>query len=85
MASGNAINRTWVCQLVDGTPMIDWGNGQVQDILTGDYRPFDEGEFSHVATDRDLELLRRAGRVSAYTSRMVYLIALPEARRAILD
>lgn len=85
MVVANSVNRTWICFLVDGTPVIDWGSGQVQDLFNGDFRPFCEGEFSHVATDRDLEMLRRAGRVSGYTSRMVYLNAIPAAQRRILD
>jgi hypothetical protein len=71
--------------LIDGTPVIDWGNGKVQDIYSGRFKPYREGEFSHVATDRDLEQLKRAGRVGDYTARLVYVNALPEAARRVLD
>ncbi|MBI3158226.1 MAG: hypothetical protein HYZ26_01340 [Chloroflexi bacterium] len=85
MPAGTPLNRTWICMLIDGTPVIDWGNGKVQDIYTGEFRPYREGEFSHVATDRDLDQLKRAGRVCEYTGKLVYLNALPEPERRVLD
>lgn len=78
MTKGTPLNRTWICVLIDGSIVIDWGNGKAQDMYSGTYRPFREGEFSHVATDRELDQLKRAGLVTGYTNRQAYITALPE-------
>ena len=85
MPSGTPINRQWVCMLVSGTPIIDWGDGRAQDMYTGEFSEFSDSEYSHGITDRELDMLIRAGRVADYDSQVVYVNALPEPPRDTID
>lgn len=83
--TGTPISRQWIYMLQDGTPVIDWGDGKVQDMYSGDFKPFDEKDYSHPITDRELDVLKNAGRVSKYDSKDVYVNSLPEPPREMID
>jgi hypothetical protein len=79
MPRGIPVSRSLVFVLKSGDVVVDWGDGRVQDILQGEFRPYDEADYGRAATDADLELLRKNGRVEAYDAYMVYIRTLPEA------
>ncbi len=83
--SGTPINREWIYMLQNGTPVIDWGDGRVQDMYTGEFMPFHERDYSHGITDHELDVLKNAGRVSEYDSKNVWVNALPEPPRDMID
>ncbi len=85
MHKGTPIDRQWVFVLKDGRVAIDWGNGLAQDLATGEFFHFEEGQFSHVAYDRELALLLRQGRILGYDKRQVYVSNLPEPPRRTLE
>ena len=82
---GMPVNRTWVLTLNDGVTIIDWGEGVFQDVLTGDFVDNPVLESSHTALDDELELLKRAGRLSAFDGTSVYLNPLPEKQKPAIE
>lgn len=85
MATGTPISREWVCMMIDGVPVIDWGDGRAQDLYTGDFRPYKDAEYSHPITDQELDVLINAGRVADYDVQTVFVNNLPEPPRKMLD
>ncbi len=85
MSIGTPINRQYVCMLIDGTPVIDWGTDRAQDIFSGDFIEFNERVYSHPITDNELDVLIKAGRVADYDTQTVYVHALPEPPRQTID
>jgi hypothetical protein len=83
MITGTPIHREWVYALQDGTVVVDWGEGNLQDIVTGDL--LREGKFGHELQDYELENLRNSGYIDEFDSRNVYLRPLPEIKRPTLD
>lgn len=82
---GTPVLKEFMYILKDGAMVVDWGEGQVQDMMTGDFMPLRESDIGHKMTDRDLDLLKKRGRVSSYDLRTVYLMPLPEGNRKTLD
>lgn len=85
MSDGTPIEKQYIYVLKDGAFVVDWGDGQVQDLMTGEFRPYRESDFGHIVYDRELDILVRRGRVVDYDSRKVYLAPLPEGGRRMLD
>lgn len=79
------ISRQWIFILKDGTPVVEWEDGLVQDLLTGQFVHSAQGDYSHPIRDDELEMLRRAGRVDYFDARQVYIYSLPEPPRRMLD
>lgn len=85
MSGGVPVEKQNVYVMQDGTFVVDWGDGQAQDLMTGEFLRVSESDFSHVIYDPELEILIRRGRVVEYDSHQVYLAPLPEGGRAMLD
>jgi hypothetical protein len=85
MPSGLPVSRGLVFFLNSGELVVDWGDGRVQDIMTGDFLEFEERNYGGAITDSDLELLKKNGRVISYDSRIVYLGPLPEPPRPTIE
>jgi hypothetical protein len=85
MPRGIPVSRSLVFVIKSGDVVVDWGDGRVQDVLQGEFRPYDENDFGRVATDSDLEYLKKNGRVEAYDAYMVYIRTLPEAPSKTID
>jgi hypothetical protein len=85
MPSGVPISRQWISVLQDGTPVVEWEAGLVQDLLSGDFIDASTCGFRHAIEDGELEVLRRAGRVESYNSWQVVIFALPEPPRRTLE
>lgn len=61
-----------------GTLAIDWGGGQFQDVISGDFFKAVESDVSHRANDADLDWLKHIGRVDDYDATNVYFVGLPD-------
>ena len=85
MPSGVPFDRQWVYVLEDGRTVIDWGDDQLQDLLSGDFINNDRGDDGHPIRDDELEILKRAGRIDRFDSRHVYIFALPERPRPTIE
>jgi hypothetical protein len=85
MSKGLPVSRGLVFFLNTGEIVVDWGDGRVQDIMTGEFMPFEERNYGGAITDSDLELLKKNGRVVSFDSRTVYLGPLPEPPRSTLE
>ncbi|MCL4561840.1 MAG: hypothetical protein M1281_14685 [Chloroflexi bacterium] len=85
MQGGTPVGRHCVVVLIDGNTVVDWGDGLVQDILSGEFFRCREEDISHTVLDAELEDLKHAGHVESYTAQQVYLRALPEPPRSTLD
>jgi hypothetical protein len=83
MTSGTPVNRDWIYVLQDGTIVIEWEVGNLQDIQTGDF--LQQGAFGHPVQDSELERLRLNGRIEKFDARIIYLRALPEFKRKTID
>jgi hypothetical protein len=79
------VPRGWVFVLKTGDVVIDWGDGRVQDILTGEFRSLSPHDPGETVSDADLEALKNSGRVQGYDVRMVYLRPLPEPPRPTIE
>jgi len=79
--SGTAVPRHFVFVLEDGTFVVQWDETRIQELLTGNYKYFDEQDFGHQINDYELNQLKAAGRVEAYNRNYVWLFALPERQR----
>lgn len=75
---GTPVNRHWVLVLMDGTIVIDWGDGLFQDVRTGDFLEIYEKEISHHVLNEELEWLVKIGRVGSFTGLTVNFHSLPE-------
>lgn len=85
MSYGTPVNRSWVSTLMDGTVVIDWGNGQATDILKGEIIPFEETNYSHPITEQQLDMLVRAGTVGGFDNQNIYFKVLTELQHKLLD
>ncbi len=85
MTDGVPIERQYIVVWDDGSVVVDWGDGTLQDVLTGEFRRDSGGQSSSPVLDRDLDRLKAAGRVETYDRRTVYLFSLPEGNRRTLD
>lgn len=79
--SGSAVSRHHVFILADGSFVVQWGEANVQDLLSGRYRAYEYHDFGHSITDYELSQLKSAGRVEHYNRNYIWLYALPEQGR----
>jgi hypothetical protein len=85
MPGGTPIPRDLVFVLKTGEFVVDWGDGRVQDIETGEFRPFKERDYGRAISDSDLDRLKIMGRVDSFDLRTVFLLPLPEPPRRTID
>ncbi len=85
MTRGMPVARSLVFVLKRGDIVVDWGDGRVQDILTGEFIRYHESDFDRAVTDGDLNSLRNSGRLEGYDARTVFLRPLPEPPRETLE
>jgi hypothetical protein len=78
MAEGTPIARQWVVTLMDGTMVIDWGDGTALDIDSGEFIDLDHTTLSYPVNDTDLDTMVRSGKVAGYDKLMVYFFNLPD-------
>jgi hypothetical protein len=85
MPAGTPIFRQWVLVLHNGVIVVDWGNGQYQDVDNGEFLKVSDSEISHPAQNTELEMLKRASRIFDYDAVQVWLMVLPERPAPGLD
>lgn len=79
--SGSPVPRHTVFILADGSFVVQWDEGRVQELLSGRYRRYEDDSFGHAITSYELNQLKAAGCVEHYDERYVWLYALPETNR----
>jgi hypothetical protein len=85
MIGGTPVARGLVFMLNTGEVVVDWGDGRVQDVLTGEFMNYEERNYGGAVQDADLEILKKNGRVAGYDANVVYLKPLPEPPRSTID
>jgi hypothetical protein len=80
--TGFPVPRHTVFALKNGTPVVQWDDNKVQDLLTGEYLEFDRKEVSHTITDVELDQLISAGSVEHYNQQFVWLYSLTSKKRS---
>ena len=85
MTSGIPVPRSLVFVLNTGEVVFDWGDGRVQDVMSGEFLPFDETNYGRAVLDAELDSLRNNGRVESFDARTVRLRPLPEPPRATIE
>jgi hypothetical protein len=85
MANGTPFHRQQIFMLKNGCAVLDWEQGLAQDILTGEFVPYTDADFSHGIQDYELDSLIRAARVERYDSQTVWIYNLPEPPRNTLE
>jgi hypothetical protein len=85
MPAGISILRQWVLVLHNGVIVVDWGDGQFQDVVSGEFLKIGESDISHTAQNGELEMLKRASRVDNYDAVQVWLMSLPDRPVHVLD
>lgn len=84
MPDGTPVPRHCTVILNDGRVVVDRGS-QLQDLMTGEFLPVNQGEFSRPAQDSELEAMAQAGLIAGFDAFQVYLYPLPEAFTTPLD
>ncbi len=79
--TGFPVPRHTVIALKDGTFAVQWDDKRVQDLLTGEYLPFDRKQISHTITDPELDRLISAGSVEHYNQQFVWLYSLTAKKK----
>lgn len=74
----NAVSRSHVFVLLDGTFVVHWQPNRVQELQTGRYRPYEKRDYGAPITDYELNQLMATGIVEAYDDEQVTLCMLPE-------
>ena len=85
MKRGTAIDRAFMCVLQDGLVVVDWGDGRMQDVRSGEFRPKVDDRLARTITDDELQSLVQQGIATGYDAKYVYLLPLPEAERNTLE
>jgi hypothetical protein len=85
VTSGIPVPRSLVFVLKSGEVVFDWGDGRVQDVMTGEFLAFDETNYGRAVLDTELETLRNNGRVASFDARTVHLKPLPEPPRTTIE
>lgn len=76
--NNNSIPRDQIFVLLDGVFVVKWSDNRVQELLTGQYRQFDNRDFGSHITDFELNQLKQAGIVETFDDSSVWLTEAPE-------
>ncbi|MCJ7513008.1 MAG: hypothetical protein MUO23_08560 [Anaerolineales bacterium] len=85
MPGGIPVARSWIYVLKSGEVIVDWGEGRVQDIASGDFLTVQESDYDRPVTDSELDHLKMNGRIERYDTRLAHLLPLPEPPRRALE
>ena len=85
MLGGLRIERQFVLVSADGAIIIDWGDGLYQDVHNGGFSHLSETEISHQASDDDMYVLKRFGKIAHYDTQYAYFLGLPERPYKLID
>lgn len=79
--NNDAVPRSRVFVLLDGTFVVKWSENRVQSLLTGLYRNYERRDFGAPITDFELNQLKQAGIVENFDKEFVWLSPSPERSR----
>jgi len=85
MPAGVPVARSWVYVLKSGEVVVDWGDGRVQDVASGEFITVSESDYDRPVSDTELDQLKLNGRIERYDVRMVHLLPLPEPPRRLIE
>jgi hypothetical protein len=85
MPDGTPFGRDFILVFEDGRIVLDWGDGLLQDLETGDFFQGSEGLSSRKIENAELEVLKRAGRVKRFDRQEVFFLNLPERPSKTID
>lgn len=85
MADGTPVRREYLYVMNNGAFVIDWGDGQVQDLMTGEFSRAEDSDFGHVIYDAEMDILVRCRRVLEFNSQEAVIVPLPENSRKMLS
>jgi hypothetical protein len=75
-----ALSRSRIFVLLDGSFVVRWNEKEVQDLLTGKHRNYERRDYGAAITDFELEQLKQVGIVDQYDREQVWLSPLPLRR-----
>ena len=85
MPGGTPLKRQWIFVTPDGIVAYDWGDGQAQDLVTGEFFPAPPQHTYLTADDAVLQQLVRMGVAETFDDDYLYVRTLPERPQRTLD
>ena len=85
MPNGTPLKRQWIFVTHDGVIAYDWGDGQAQDLVTGEFFSMPAAHAYLTANDTVLQQLVRMGVAETFDDDYLYVRTLPERPRRTLD
>jgi len=80
MPDGVPISRQFFLVTQKGNFVIDWGNNVYQDIYTSEKIEIEENEFTYVAKDSELMMLKQNGVIWDFDQFTVYIFPMEDSR-----
>lgn len=80
MPDGMPIARQFFLVTKKGNFVVDWGNNVYQDIYSSEKMELEENEFTYMAKDSDLMILKQNGVISDFDKNTVYLYPMEDSR-----
>lgn len=84
MPGGTVIDRNWLVLLDDGTPAVDWGDGTMQNIITGEFIADTGRSAAFPVPPEELARMAKAGVIIFAGEKQVELHPLPERKTNVL-
>lgn len=75
---GDALLRSHLFVLLDGTFVVRWSEKRVQELESGQYLAYEKRDFGAHITDYELNQLKLAGLIERYDKDHIWLCYLPE-------
>ncbi len=85
MKTGIPVSRHCVLTLKSNEIVVDWGNGNCQEVLTGRISPLVEEEISHTTLDEELNHLKKVGLVEKFDVHNAYIVQMPEPPKPTIE
>ena len=78
MPDGVPVARQFVLVTQKGNCVVDWGKNIYQDIYSGEKIELEENEFTYVAKESELMLLKKHGVINDFDQYTVYIYPMPD-------
>jgi hypothetical protein len=86
MPAGVPVNRDWVVVMPNGEVVIDWGDGWLQNVHSGEfYKQQSDVNLGRQILEKELIMLVRSGKAISYDHKLVYFSNLPERNIKTID
>lgn len=80
MPDGVPISRQFFLVTKKGNFVIDWGNNVYQDIYTSEKIELEENEFTYMAKDSELMILKQNGVICDFDQNTVHIYPMEDSR-----